>query len=101
VIPRFVESRGDHATHVHLKVVPGGSRDEIAGIYGDRLRVKVAAPPEGGKANKAVVALLAQTLGVPKGTLRIVRGAGTPLKTVEVSGLAADAVGRLLYEERQ
>ncbi len=99
MIPAFVEAR-DGGAHVHCKVVPGGSRNQIAGVYGDRLRVKVAAPPEGGKANRAVVELLADTLGVPKGALRIVRGAGTPLKTIEVSGLAADAVGRLLEESQ-
>ncbi len=97
----FVEPRGNRGAHVHLKVVPGGSRNEIVGLHGDRLRVKVAAPPEDGKANKAVVALLADALHIPKGALRIVRGAATPLKTIEVSGLAAADVGRLLYEETE
>ena len=73
--------------HVHLKVVPGASREGLAGRYGDRLKLRVTAPPESGKANKAVLALLARALALPKGQLALVRGAGMPLKTVAVRGL--------------
>ena len=90
---------GRPRTHVHLKVVPGGSRSGLAGTYGDRIKVKVAAPPEGGKANKAVLALLADVLGAPVRDLLLVRGTTQPLKTVEVRGLDAEAVGRVLYGE--
>ena len=82
---------------IHLKVVPGASRDQIAGPYGDRLRVKVAAPPEGGQANRAVLALLAERLNRAVGDLVLARGQTTPLKTVEVRGLEVASVGRLLY----
>ena len=47
-----------------LKVVPGSSRDEIVGWLGDSLKVKVKALPEKGRANEAVVALLAERLGI-------------------------------------
>ena len=83
--------------HLHLKVVPGASRAGLAGPYGDRLKVRVTAAAESGKANKAVLALLADTLGVAPGTLSLVRGASLPLKTVELRGIAeADARTRLL-----
>lgn len=79
-----------------VKVVPGASRTEVKGLWGTALRVAVAAPPEGGKANAAVVKLLAGTLGVKKGAVTIVSGHGQPLKRVAVAGLcAADVRARL------
>jgi uncharacterized protein (TIGR00251 family) len=82
---------------VHLKVVPGASRDEVVGPHGDRVRVRVRAPAESGRANRAVQELLARTLGLPVGAVALVRGETTPLKTFEVVGLGPEAVGRLLY----
>lgn len=83
--------------HIQIKVVPGASRDRIVGAYGDRLKVQVSAPPEGGKANKAVVAALATQLGVSRSALSVVRGTSNPHKTIEVVGLDVETVGRLLY----
>lgn len=71
---------------LRLKVVPGASRSAIAGELGDRLKVKVAAPPEDGKANAAVCAVLAQWLGAP---VEVIAGHGNPLKTVLAKGVAA------------
>lgn len=84
-------------TRLHLKVVPGGARDALGGPLGDRLKVRVSAPPEGGKANRAVLRLLADALGCSPRALTLVRGASSPLKTVVVDGLDAATVGRLLY----
>lgn len=67
-----------------VKVVPGAGREEVAGWVGERLKLRVTAPPEKGKANAAVVALLAETLGVPRARVRIASGVSSPLKTVEV-----------------
>ena len=75
------------AATVSVKVVPGASRDRVVGRYGDALKVQVSAPPEGGKANKAVLALLAEALGVRPNQLRLVRGATQSRKVVEVDGL--------------
>lgn len=70
-----------------LKVVPGSSRDEIVGWLGDSLKVKVKAPPEKGRANEAVVALLAERLGVDASTIRVVSGHGSPAKIVAIDGM--------------
>ena len=79
-----------------LKVVPGASRTRVAGVLGTALKVAVAAPPEGGKANAAVIRLLAEVLGVSKSDIEIVSGHGQPLKRVAVRGLtAAEARTRL------
>ncbi len=74
-------------TLIHLKVVPGASRSEVAGVTGNRLRVRVSAPPERGKANDALLKLLARRLGVRRADLALARGASNPAKTVHVRGL--------------
>ena len=79
---------------IHLKVVPKSSRNRIAGWVGDRLKVQVTAAPERGKANDAVVEVLAEALGVPRRSVRLMSGEASPLKTVEVDADAA-ALGKL------
>lgn len=70
-----------------LKVVPGGARDQMLGPHGERLRVKVAQPAEGGRANRALLRLLARRLGLPERALVLTSGAASPRKTVRVDGL--------------
>jgi uncharacterized protein (TIGR00251 family) len=77
----------DGGLELAVKVVPGASRTEVAGPLGDRLKVRVAAPPEGGKANRALVRVLSQWLGVRD--VAIVAGHSSAEKTVRVSGLSA------------
>jgi uncharacterized protein (TIGR00251 family) len=68
-------------------VVPGASRSGIAGVLGDRLKIRVAAPPEGGRANRELVRLLGEWLGVRD--VEIVAGLSSAEKTVRISGLSA------------
>lgn len=75
---------------ISVKAVPGAKRDEIAGMLGERVKVRVSAPPEGGKANAAICALIAGVLGVKKGAVRIERGAASAEKTVRVIGLGVE-----------
>jgi len=72
---------------IDVKVVPGASRSEVVGALGNRLKVRVAAPPEGGRANRAVVDLLREWLGVTD--VEVVAGLHSPKKTVRASGLSA------------
>ena len=68
----------------------------MLGWQGDALRLSVAAPPERGKANEAVVRLLADALGVPRQRLRIVRGQTARRKVIFIEGLdEAEARARL------
>lgn len=69
-----------------VKVVPGASRTEIVGPLGNRLKIRVAAPAEGGKANRALVDLLREWLGTRD--VEIVAGASGPEKSVRVLGLS-------------
>ena len=81
---------------IQLKVVPGASRTRVAGVLGDALKVAVAAPAEGGKANAALLAHLAEVLGVRRGDVVLVIGATASAKRVRVAGVAAGEVGRRL-----
>ena len=79
-----------------IKVVPGASRTQLSGWLGDSLKVRVSAPPEKGKANAAVEALLARELGLSVKSVRIVSGKGSQQKLVEIEGLSAAELRRKL-----
>jgi uncharacterized protein (TIGR00251 family) len=83
-------------TRLTLRVAPGAKRPGIAGRYASGWRVRVGAPAEDGKANAAVVALLAETLGVRRGDVEIVSGHGSRDKTVALSGITPDETERRL-----
>lgn len=70
-----------------VHVTPKSGRDEVAGWRGSELSVRVTAPPEGGKANSAVCKVIANVLGVPKTSVRVVRGDSARHKVLEVEGL--------------
>jgi uncharacterized protein (TIGR00251 family) len=65
-----------------VHVQPRSSRDQVVGLHGDALKVKLIAPPVEGKANKACIELLAEALGVPKSSLAIISGQTGRLKRV-------------------
>jgi hypothetical protein len=73
-------------------VSPGAARSEIVGRHGEAWKVRVAAPPESGKANDALVELLASTLGVSRSGIEILSGHGSRDKTVVVEGLGDEEI---------
>ncbi len=77
---------------IPVKVVPGSSRDRVAGLLGDALKIAVSAPPEKGKANQAVIEVLARALGVKRNAVRIVAGHTQPRKAVQIAGLTPETV---------
>lgn len=81
---------------IAVKVVPGASRSRVMGLLGDALKVQVAAPPEKGKANAAVIELIAGALGVAAKAVEIVAGQTTPNKRVKVSGVTPEAAAGAL-----
>lgn len=93
---RITETTG--AVEFALKVVPGASRARVVGLFGMALKLAVAAPPEGGKANSAVIELLAAALRVPARHIRIVGGHTQPHKRVAIDGLRAAEVRARLAE---
>ena len=79
-----------------VRLTPRSSRDAIAGFEGETLRVRVTAPPVEGRANRALVRLLAKRLGVPRGAVRVVAGQASRSKIVAVDGLDAAELRRRL-----
>ena len=78
----------DTAILVNVKVVPGASRNRVAGRYGDGVKVQVSAAPEKGKANASVGEVLADFFSIPPRQVELVRGHGNPRKQFRLSGLA-------------
>jgi uncharacterized protein (TIGR00251 family) len=77
-------------------VQPRASRTEIAGRYGDALKVRLAAPPVDGAANEVLVRFLAERLGVPRSAVRLESGAGGRAKVIAVEGIGLEDAGRRL-----
>ena len=75
-----------------VRVVPRASRNEIAGVHGDALKVRLTAPPVEGKANEALIAFLAKRLGVRKSQVEIMAGATSRRKMIRVIDLSAQEV---------
>lgn len=71
---------------IEVRLTPRGGADRVEGVVGRALRVRVAAPAVDGAANRSLVRLLADELGVPRGAVRIVVGEGSRTKLVEVDG---------------
>jgi uncharacterized protein (TIGR00251 family) len=75
------------STRVRLRVAPGAQRPGVVGRHGGAWKVRVASPPEGGRANEAVVRLIAETLGVPRKAVTLVSGHSVRDKIVELAGI--------------
>ena len=84
------------ASRLLLRVQPGAQRSEIAGWHGESVRVRIAVSPTRGKANAAVIALLANSLQVARTDVKIVRGFSSRDKVVLILGLDSDEMNRRL-----
>lgn len=89
----------DGAVRFRVKVLARARREEIFGTQDGVLQVRVTAPPVEGRANRAVVVLLAERLRVAPSSIKIAAGERTPLKLVEVAGLDAATVLARLWPE--
>jgi len=69
---------------LELHVQPGASRTEFAGKHGERIKVRLAAPPQDGKANAALIEFLARHYGVPRRSVRITSGLKSRQKRVVI-----------------
>jgi uncharacterized protein (TIGR00251 family) len=84
-------------TIINVRLIPRSSRNEIIGKENDGIKIKLTAPPVDGKANKALVKLLASELGVPKRDIEIVSGERSRKKSIRITGLSLEEVkGRLM-----
>ncbi len=82
-----------------VRVVPRASRSEIAGEHNGALRVRIAAPPVSGAANRELVRTLAKIFKLPQNAVEIVSGANSKNKTVRVRGADAATLERLILSK--
>jgi len=81
---------------ISLLVYPNATKNEVLGVTDGVLRVKVAAPPVRGKANKELTAFLSQLLNVGKGSINIIKGHTSRNKLIAINGLSQEEVIRRL-----
>ncbi len=79
-----------------LHIQPGAKKSECAGLHGDALKIRLAAPPVDGKANAALLEFIADRLGLSKASVRLKSGQTSRRKVLEVCGTASNALAQLL-----
>ncbi len=94
-LPAFITSQPDGVT-LAIKLQPRASKNGISDTHGTELRIKVTAPPVDAAANEALLRLLADTLGCPRGKVELIRGKTSRQKVVKIYGMMAADVARLL-----
>ena len=92
----LITTASDGSVLVKIKVVPGASRSRIAGLLGDRVKIQIAAPPEGGKANAALCELISDLLNLGKASVQVIDGHSQPRKTVQIRGATSVQVMQVL-----
>jgi uncharacterized protein (TIGR00251 family) len=81
---------------LRLHIQPGAKKTEVAGLHGEALKIRLAAPPVDGKANACLIAFLAKQFGVAKASISLVSGETSRAKRVHISGVDPASVTRVL-----
>lgn len=92
----MVKTNSSQEARITVRVSPNAARSGVVRFAGEVLRVKVAAPPVKGKANKELVALLSRILGVDKSRISIAAGETSQNKVVAVNGLSREEIMKRL-----
>lgn len=80
-----------------VRVHPGAKRNAITGTHADALKISLTTPPTDGRANAALIALLAERLNIPRLSIALISGATSRSKTLRLAGITtAEAEARLL-----
>ena len=85
---------------ISVHAQPGAKKSAVAGLHGESLKIRVAAPPVEGKANEALTAFVAKALGLPRRAVSIVKGESSREKLLLVADASADPTRLLLKESR-
>ena len=96
VVDDLYETRDDGSIVLFVHAQPGAGRTAVVGRHGQALKVKVAAPPEGGRANDAVVKLLAESFGVAASNVELVAGESSRSKRFRISEVDPDDVHKVV-----
>ncbi len=85
-------------SRIRVKVIPRSSKNQVAGKEHDIYKIKLTSPPIEGKANEALIALLAGKLRIPKKSVEIISGKRSRLKNVRIVGLSEQSISSRLKE---
>ena len=97
-MPQLFEVERDGSVVLSLHVQPGATRTAVVGRHGDALKVTVAAPAEGGRANRAVARLLADSLGLRAAAVELVSGITSAAKRARLHGVDVPCLTRWLEQ---
>jgi uncharacterized protein (TIGR00251 family) len=86
----------DDAVRFSVRLQPRAATNEIAGLQGVSLKMRVTAPPVDGMANQALIDFLSESLGIPRRNVSIVSGLASRTKVVEVRGVDLKTVQQLV-----
>ena len=95
----MAEDNNNTVTRLHVRVTPNAGRNEVTGFQDGVLYVRIAAPPDKGKANKELIAHLSWVLDISKSSLRLVRGLTSRNKVVAVDGLSQEEINRRIISK--
>jgi len=93
-VSEWYRQAADGRITLTLHIQPGARKTEFAGLHGDALKIRLAAPPVDGKANEALVKFVAETLGLARSAVSLKSGQTSRRKVLEVQGATAEAVAR-------
>jgi uncharacterized protein (TIGR00251 family) len=96
--PAWLIPQPPRAVTLLVHVQPGAKKSEVVGVHGERLKIRIAAPPVDGKANAALVAFLATLLDVSKSQIELVAGTSGRQKSFLISGTSAEHVAATISE---
>jgi len=91
-MPKLNVQEFDNGVVFTARIIPGSSKTALCGLFDGMLKIKVAAPPQKGKANQCLVEFLARQLSVKKNAVRIVSGQTARIKRLHISGVSAETL---------
>jgi uncharacterized protein (TIGR00251 family) len=99
MVPEILENIAAGTVSFQVRVQPGASKDEIAGVINGALKIRLQAPAVENRANEALVEFLAHLLKTPKSAVRILAGDRSRRKRIEIRGVTKQQVLGLLVED--
>jgi uncharacterized protein len=97
-LPEFVHDLADGCS-LAVKVHPGARKNGVTGVHAGAVKISLTTPPVDGRANEALIAMLAERLRVPKARISLLTGAASRTKLLRVTGKSAAEVQAALFPE--
>jgi uncharacterized protein (TIGR00251 family) len=95
-VSEWFRQAADGRITLTLHIQPGAKKTEFAGLHGDALKIRLAAPPVDGRANEALIKFVAETLKLPKSAVTLKSGQTSRRKVIEIEGGSPDTIQRFI-----